>query len=274
MPDNRIINLRGMLNRMDTWQLDAMLRAELEQEQPDGDAVRILLSVLEDREKNMEAETGPEVEEAWQTYIARSNSAPAGGPRGVLVKAASVGIVLVFCLTLMPQKAEAENIWDRIVRWSGSVFELFSPDESRTSQDAYVFRTDNPGLQQVYDTLVAQGVTEPVVPMWIPEGYDLVECKVDYMDARTQVQATFLDSKRTLGLLFTIYDSNLPARYYKNVDSEGIYEYNGTVFNLIRNEGQWVVVWEKDNVECSIAVNCQEEMVYQILRSIYAMEEN
>ena len=49
----------------------------------------------------------------------------------------------------------------------------------RNEQPEYVFETDHPGLQQIYDAVVEMGVTEPVVPMWVPEGYDLVEYKAE-----------------------------------------------------------------------------------------------
>ena len=274
MPDNRINYLRGMLNQMETCRLDEMLRAELEREQPDGNAVRMLLSVLEERETDAEPETGPEVDAAWQKYIARTSCAPSRRVRKPLMKAASVGVVLAVLLTAMPQRAEAGNIWDRLIRWTSSVYELFSPDESRTGPDEYVFRTDNPGLQQVYDTLVAQGVTEPVVPMWIPEGYELVECKTEWMDKTIKIRSSFSDGESYFNFFVIIYEKNISKRFYKDNENTEIYEHNGETYNLIKNEDKWVVIWTKDNLECSIAVNCQEEVIYDILRSIYAMEEN
>ena len=274
MPDKRITFLRGMLDRMDTRQLDEMLQAELEREQPDGNAVRMLLSVLEDREDDAHPETTPEVDAAWQQYIARTNSASKGMGRKPLLKAASVGVVLALLFAAVPQTAEAGNIWNRLVRWTSSVYELFSPDEERTAPEEYVFRTDNPGLQQVYDTLVAHGVAEPVVPMWLPEGYELVECKTYSVDARMQILATFSDGERTFVFSLYIYDNNISKRYYLDDDNIVVFEKNGTVFSQMRNDGKWVIIWTKDNIECSIATDCQEDVLRTILRSIYPMEDS
>ena len=46
-----------------------------------------------------------------------------------------------------------------------------------------------------------------------------------------------------------------------------------TTFNIIHNNDLWVVVWTVDNIECSIFVDCSEDDLYKILKSIYEMEE-
>ena len=45
-------------------------------------------------------------------------------------------------------------------------------------------------------------------------------------------------------------------------------------YNITRNNDWWVAVWTKDNIECSIALDCQEETLRRILDSIYTMEDN
>jgi hypothetical protein len=222
----------------------------------------------------MEQETTPEVDEAWQKYIARTNSAPKRNVRNPLMKAASVGVVIALLFAAAPQTAEAGNIWNRLVRWTSSVYELFSPDEERTAPEKYVFRTDNPGLQQVYDTLVAQGVTEPVVPMWIPEGYELVECNLFQTYSGIQIRSSFTDGEAWFDYLVIVYDVNVPTMYCKNNHNIEVFEKNGVTYSLTKNNEKWIVVWTKDNLECSIAVDCQEDVLYKILRSIYAMEGN
>ena len=59
------------------------------------------------------------------------------------------------------------------------MFAFFSPDEPTQAIEEYEFRTEHPGLQEVYDAVAGLGVTEPVVPMWIPEGYTLFMCRTD-----------------------------------------------------------------------------------------------
>ena len=41
---------------------------------------------------------------------------------------------------------------------------------------------------------------------------------------------------------------------------------------IVKNTDAWVVVWTKDNIECSISVDCQEDELDRILRSIYTKE--
>ena len=48
---------------------------------------------------------------------------------------------------------------------------------------------------------------------------------------------------------------------------------NGVIHNLFRNEELWTVVWTRDNVECSVFIDCQEDALRRVLESIYVMEE-
>ena len=50
-------------------------------------------------------------------------------------------------------------------------------------------------------------------------------------------------------------------------------EIEGTQFTIVSNNDTWTAVWSKDNIECFITADCQEEEFYRILKSIYLMEE-
>ena len=68
-------------------------------------------------------------------------------------------------------------------------------------------------------------------------------------------------------------NSGITNEYHKDKSVVDIQEKNGTVFNIMHNNDIWVVTWVKDNVECSIFVDCQEDVLNRILESIYVMEE-
>ena len=57
--------------------------------------------------------------------------------------------------------------------------------------------------------------------------------------------------------------------YPKNDISVRQQELCGTTFNLMKNHEMWVVAWTKDNIECSLFVDCPEDVLYEILDSIY-----
>lgn len=265
-------SLRESLEKLSTSELDAMLRTELEKEMPDEYAVRLILKVLRERETGYPIEVNDRIQKAWIDYEEKtSQKVP---PRGkAILKAAAVLLTCGLLLFTLPQEASAGSFFNRIAEWTESIFELFSPGDSGNVQKEYVFRTDNSGLQELYDTVTELGVTVPVVPMWLEDGYELVDCKVTSSPTTTKVLATFVFEDKTVTFEINIYTQNIAREYHKNTPDAGKYERNGISHYVFQNEGLWTVVWTRDNIECSIFIECQEAILHQVIDSIYTMEE-
>ena len=197
--DNMAV-LRETLERMETEQLDEMLLEELRKDNPNGNLIRLIGSVLRERDWDSCPEINENIRQAWEQYQNKQqpvHTKPRPIP-GFLLKAASVLLVLFTLLAIMPQDAKAMNFFERFIAWTEDVFSLISPVESRQQENAYVFQTENPGLQEVYDKVMELGVTVPVVPMWIPEGYELTECKVTETPTEAYLFASFLLNENEL----------------------------------------------------------------------------
>ena len=154
MKNYNTTGLRGMIEQMSTEQLDEMLLQELGKEPVDESAVRLIMEVLEKRDQNVPVEINPQVAAAWEKYQAHApvQSCPKFSFRSWPVRiAAAVAVVIALALAV-PQSTEAEGFWERLSRWTESIFEFFTPGDEMAEQE-YVFETDNPGLQQVYDAV-------------------------------------------------------------------------------------------------------------------------
>ena len=79
-----------------------------------------------------------------------------------MLKAASVLLILGIMFFSLPAAAEAKNVPEVLTWWSDSLFQLFSPGRKPNSEE-YVFKTDHPGLQQIYDAVTEAGITVPDV---------------------------------------------------------------------------------------------------------------
>lgn len=272
MKELNMTSLRETLEQLPTSQLDAMLRSELEKEPPDEHAVRLILKVLREREKDYPIESNEQIDKAWEEFQRKTE--PAKHKWGsTLLRAASVVIVIGALMLALPQEASARNFFDRIAAWTDSIFELFSPSDSGRSKTEYVFQTDHPGLQELYDTVTELGVTVPVVPMWLEESLKLKECKVSNAVGKDFVCATFRANNAYMIYQLDIYRENVSHEFHKDDSTVIEYEFNGITYNIMRNESLWVVVWTIENIECCIAIDCQEDTLYKILNSIYTMEE-
>lgn len=262
-----------MLEQLSTAQLDEMLQAELQKRPPDPDAVKMIMRILEEREEEL-VELSPEIQVAWKDF--QKNAKSLNNRRswmGPLLRVASVILVLGFLFFLMPQEAGAQSLWDRFLYVTENFFEFFNPSEANDHHVEYEFRTDHPGLQQVYDAVVEMGVTEPVVPMWLPEGYELVELKKDAVRFKSNIYARFVCSSYSIIFQVNIYEKIIMHDYYKDGTLVKKYENSGITHNVLQNNEMLVAVWNRDNVECFLTLDCQDDVLRKILNSIYVMRD-
>ena len=274
---NSITSLRERLGQLSTAQLDQMLQEELDREKPDGSLVREILRVLWDREKDMPVEITPGIRRAWERY--RSNAAQIDRGdrkqrrgRRLFLRLGTLAAVLAVVLLAVPGKAEAEGLFTKLARWTGDVVDFFSPERENRNLLEYEFTSQNPGLRQVYEAVRELGVTAPVVPGWIPEGYELVECKTHITSQKSGVSANFRNADNDLILKVDIYEEDVSHEYHQDASVYDVYELYDTAHTILRNNNRWVVIWFQENIECSLAVDCHEDTLYEILKSIYVTE--
>lgn len=273
MKQNNTASLRELLEQMSTQQLDEMLDRELHGESIDEDAVRMIMSVLREREKEYHVTITPEMEEAWTQYrenveaLERETSA-VKRVRTWLLRAASAVAVLVLLLSVVPQQVSAERFWDRLVRWTDEIMEFFGSGSAEVQAEKDIFQTENEGLRQIYDAAVAEGITEPEVPAWLPVGSTLLELKVERGTSKTVLYARFQDGDQEITYQMHIFDMDISHKYQKDDAQIQELEMNGTTYYIMRNNDFWSVVWTKKNIECSIFIHCQEEVLQKILGSI------
>ena len=274
MKNNSKTGLRAALEQLPEEELKDLLQAELERPEPDGDSVRLILRVLEEKGRGREAPMTPRKEQAWQTYCRRVESlrrsrtlrlAPA-------LRAAVVLLVLTLCLSFLPRQAQAESFWEMLQRISSTVMTYFNKEEEITEL-GYSFKTDNPGLQEVYDAVTELGVTDPVVPMWLPEGCELISLSERNSPMQSGLCASFSFGETEIVYKIDIYDGEPAHQFYRDDTYYETYELEGTEYHVTRNNDYFIVVWSKENIECSIAIYCNEEVLMKILNSIYVMEE-
>lgn len=271
---NNVTSLREMLEQLSTEQLDEMLQKELHKDQIDDHSVRLIMRILREREENQTVEMTPEIEQAWMKYQRDVAAIEKDGSRririrGWVLRAASIAAVFCLIVLIFPQQADAETFWERLTRWTESIVEFFGPKDDEARIEEYEFKTDNPGLQQVYDAVVEMGITDPVVPMWLPEGYELVEIQLTETPRKKGVHARFIDGASELVFDLNVHLDEKSHSYLKDDNQHAEYEQNGFVFYISTNNDRNVVIWTKDNLECSLGIDCQGNVLDEILRSIY-----
>lgn len=269
MKERNMTFRREELENLSTLELDGILRKELDRDTPDRETVLLALSILEERDPT-DSENRPEgAEEAWERLLNRPkiSSKPAKKPAKWLAAVAAAAVVALVLLIAIPQSAGAENIFQIIGRWTRDIFNL-SDGTERQIQDDYVFQTDHEGLQQLYDAVVDQGITDPMVPMWIPDEYELVQLDMLSQQDKPKVYACFVSDDKYIQFTFETHGSEESNKYPKDDIVVEEYEHKGICFYVVSNEDTWKAMWYSGVAECAIFTNDTEWTLHQILNSI------
>lgn len=259
--------------QMPTEELDQILQAELEKEHPNEEVVLPILRELEEKEKGIPVEKTPEVLEILEKLSKHNTSSKQSihKRRWLAGIAAAVAIVCIVVMSVAPT-TRAESLLDVLFRWTSSVFEFFTPEQDASNPPVeIVFETDNPGLQQLYDKVTELGVTEPVVPMWLPEGVVLSKLKEMPMAGGTRVFCKFENSTNDISFTYRI-SSDISAKIEKEESGVELFESGEIGHFVVENEDTLSVTWTVDGVECVMNANVPKEDVYTIIKSIYRSE--
>lgn len=273
MKQNNMVSWE-LLKGLPTHELDALLQKELHKETVDGELVRLILNVLEEREQDYPVEVNAEIEAAAERFVQSLDNHKVGTTKKRthwILKAASILLVVGILFFAVPQAANAETFWEMLARWSDTIFELFMPGDNDDKQPEYVFKTNNTGLQEVYDTVVDLGITEPVIPMWVPDGYVLEELRVVEEPSEVSICAIMKDHESEFIISIAAQSAQSPLNHMKDTQDVEVFEKNGIEHYIISNNEQVIATWSTKNIECSAVTDCQED-IYKILRSIYTTE--
>lgn len=275
MPSSSMAERRRELEMLSTQLLDQILQEELQNDDGDPNVVNLILDILKEREKDMPTPIGSTEKIAWEKYMAKTKEKGdrPTSKRVWALRVASIVLVASVLFVSLSSEAAAKSVWERIAKWTDSVFAFFSPDEPTQDVEEYQFRTEHPGLQEVYDAVTELGITEPLVPMWIPEGYTLFFCRTTNTAKKTTVVAAFQNGDKVMNFNVAVYSESVLNKYEKGDKEDRVFEHKGTEYHVIQNNDKWVVVWAIRNIECSISIDCQESELYKLIRSIYDKEE-
>lgn len=258
------------LEDMDTPALDKRLQETLAKEDTDSNLVRRIAHVLEERDRDTSVELSPEVQALFDQFVRQGQRRTAKRSWGRSAAILITAVVAVFLMLMaLPGEAQAGSWWDRIVQRSEEIFEFIRHRNASEERGEYKFQTDNPGLQEAYDAVSGLGVTDPVVPMWLPEGYVLEEIREIPLKTKTLEYARFVSGDKYITYKAYVYSTEDGCEY--NIDEKNVVEHEsaGVTHYIMQNNDKCVSVWTKKNVECSLTIDGSKDFMCEVLDSIY-----
>lgn len=258
-------------------ELRCMLATELVKDtsEMDDNLVRQLLTELQSRGDDPAFTDDGSVEAACEKFLLDTEPVHKGQKRWHQrwwLKAAAVALVLGILFFTLPATAQADDFHGIVSWWSDSAFRLFNPGKQR-SVPAYAYETTHPGLQQIYDTVTELGITTPIIPRWIPDGFTLAELETLKFVEDTSIMCNLKSGEKSILFTFVTHTKDATFQHEKDENLVAIWDFAGQEHYVFVNNSEYIVTWLAEGVECTVITDCPEEDAYKMIDSIYASED-
>ncbi len=303
MAESSQTNKYAYLSRLSTKELEAILRADAESlDAGDDEAISYILEVIEQREREHPSGSFPDVDSSWKEFQTIYNTSegadqslyPAEEEDDTLKTAypqentkrrrilrrpllAAAIIVLLIALLTVPV-AGYGNFLEMIGSWTADQFTFIAAGYRKSSDP----KKTNVGKEESSDpqigaelrqVLQEYGITEFVVPSWLPDGFELngdVSVQ-EYPDFDRIEFFSFYESDEDSCSLSIAQISN-PTQsgiYEKTTESPEVYVSGNVEHYIVKNSDSIIAAWYVDNLECSINTTMSESELKRVIDSIY-----
>lgn len=255
---------------MPTEELQEILRkhahGELETE-PDTQELYYIMEVLAERRKQQNPQAIRSDEEAFaefcKYYMPKESKKKPFTARWVKAAAAVAAILVVAVMgfTISAQAFEFD-FWGKIANWTKEIFQF--SDVQPTEPE----KTVNLELKSLQDALDQNGITEEIIPTWLPAGYVFSDINVVSTPREISVLAKFekTDEKLIISIRQTI---GIPANQIeKSEDLLEVYTVNGVDYYIFSNNASLQAAWSIDEFECLITGKIKLEEMKAMIDSI------
>lgn len=266
--------LNDLIEQIPTERLDSMLISELNSKNTDGNVVRMILHELKRRDDNCNIDLD-DFKDVFDRY---SQDIPANTKRfyfrsTILVRIAVVLLCFTIFWIVLPSNVDANSFFERIIHISESYFSYNDAEQTIPIERDYLFLSKNAELQKLYESIACIGISNPVVPTWIPDDCTLTELNTISFPNKIRVYAQLQGSSGNIIYQVDLYNDSMIHDYWKDNTAVRVIEFHGIPHSVMQNNDMLLAVWTTDNVECFLTTDCQEDVLLKILESIYTFEE-
>lgn len=260
----------------------------------DMDVVLHMMEVIDKREQEEHPEQCPNVEEALARFKERrkqlefdenektldisANKPPhspvLSKPRRsgrrfvrVLLKAAGAvaAMVMLFFSCIGIANAAGYDAWSAVASWTEDIFTFRERGGKLEVSVPTSHEPDGSGsYASLQDALDAYGITSPIAPKWIPEGYAAESITATTTANGAHIYATYTSREKkseigapkgiVVNVVFELSDTTDYQAEKDNTNPE-VYEKNGVEHYIMTNTVNAAAVWQQSSCKCVISSN-------------------
>lgn len=303
MAESNQTNKYAYLSRLSTNELEAILRADAESPNAVNDeAISYILEVIEQREHEHPSGSFPDVDSSWNEFQTIYNTSEGIGKslypiedvgnttktvyaqksanrRRVLRRPLFIAAIIVLLIaSLTVPVAGYGNLLEMIGSWTADQFTFittgYRKDPGSDETDVDKEGSSDPQIgAELRQVLQEYGITESVVPSWLPDGFELIgDVSVqEYPDfGEINFFAYYEDYGNSCTLNITQTASSFQSRVYeKGSEVPEIYTVGNVDYYIIENTDSIMAAWYVDDLECSINTTMSKSELKRVLDSIY-----
>lgn len=282
MPDQRNSREKdfSIYATMETAQLEELLRLDAkstEGNESDTDKLFYIMEVLTDRKrKENAAQKTPEeafrsfqqnylpcdcMEDATPKKVHKKSNCSAGRfPRSLVAAAVALALIVGGVITA---KGFGVDVWEVFLQWTRETFHF--SDGSQGNQPG---ASSNLECKELAEVLAAYGVTESLVPAWLPEGYVFVDVDITETPKQKIFFAVFDNGEKRLKISIKSYIGSNPEQIEQSGELIDTSTIQGITYYIFANNDYVQAAWVKESYECYISGPISVEEMKQIINSI------
>lgn len=290
------LNKYAYLDQLSTQEFQEILRADIDSpESGDDKAIFYILEVMKKRErKDPSHDPSSDLDRCWNEFQTLYNT-PEGAGRSLYpigewrigtepavrrprrlrqMVLAAVLVLLVVSLTV--PVAGYNSFLEMLGIWTEEQFAMQKSDAgpggvTKDFKGAQIFE-DTVG-DEMRTVLAEHGITEEVVPRWMPEGFE-IQGDVYVRETSTSPDELFFalysDGTNYINITIINHFGNIESRIYeKTADSPEPYLAGNVEHYIFNNTNTLGAAWYVGDLECSIDTTLSQEDLKKVLNSIY-----
>lgn len=259
---------------MSIGELEEILRADAmgpEWDDSDVDEILYVMEVLakKRRQNGIAGKTALEAYQDFQQhYLPLVEKTPQPSRKSKVIRfrqfaAVAASLVLVFSLATTANAFSLRDVWNAVITWAQETFSFsmgVEVSEPVTDNDS-----EYESLQQALDKYK---IETALVPTWLPEGYTLVNVKVDESPVQLKFLAVYSDGNSELKISIQSFVAHAPEQIEKSSDFVDTYVSSGIEYYLFSNHNQARAVWIVDSYEVYISGKVTIDELTKMIDSI------
>lgn len=266
-------------------ELDARME-EMTDQSCDPELIRLYLDVLEEKEplgleldpeaslqRFLEERAGeentPPEEPAAQAAVSR----PAGLRRFRHFPRTLIAAAVVAVLFGLGSMAGSSRLWESVVHLTQGTLQIVPPGASQSGQTSAQPPLEELEFTSLQEALDAYGITEPLAPKWLPEGFESRDVIISVDPDFIRIIAVYQCREKEIRVTVRCYNSQEGLEGFLLEKQEWLQETeyisNHVVHSIFQNVDTYSASWSRGLNVATISGDVTEEELEKIIDSIY-----